>query len=176
MKRYRRPKCKHCGKLYKINPHRGALHQYCSKPECRKASRAESQRRWLAKPENRDHFCGRENVLRVQDWRKANPGYWRRRKKPSHALQDMSSSQPVDKEEDEEVKKKALHDALQDMSLAQQPLMVGLISGLTGYTLQDQIAQSMRAYQTRGELILGKMPGMKSQRGEGNDRETCVVS
>jgi len=179
MKRYRRPKCKHCGKLYKLNPHRGSLHKYCSKPECQKASRTASQRRWLAKPENKTHFCGPENVLRVQEWRKANPGYWRRRKKRPSALQDVSPAQPVVIKGDAEVKQRCaiclIQGALQDVSATQQPLLVGLISSLTGFTLQDEIAQSMREIQTRGELILGKVPGMESQRGEKHDRETRVV-
>jgi hypothetical protein len=38
-----------------------------------------SQKRWLQKPENQDYFRGSQNVQRVQRWRKANPGYWRRK-------------------------------------------------------------------------------------------------
>ena len=51
-----------------------------AKPGCRKASKADSQRRWLQKPENRDYFRGPEHVQRVQRWREAHPGYWRRAK------------------------------------------------------------------------------------------------
>ena len=56
---------------------RNAFHQsYCSKPECRRASKAASQRRWLAKPANRNYFRDQENVRRVQEWRQAHPtGY-----------------------------------------------------------------------------------------------------
>jgi hypothetical protein len=35
-------------------------------PECRKASKVESQRRWLSKPENQNHFRGSANVERVR--------------------------------------------------------------------------------------------------------------
>ena len=48
---------------------------YCIKTSCRKASKVASQVKWLAKPENVDHWKGAENVQRVQEWRKANPGY-----------------------------------------------------------------------------------------------------
>ncbi len=78
-RRFRKRKCKHCHVFFPPDP-RNAWHQeYCYKPECRKASKAESRRRWLQKPENVNHFRWRENVLRVQEWRKANPGYWRRK-------------------------------------------------------------------------------------------------
>ena len=32
------------------------------------------------KPENKDHFSGATNVIRVQQWRQQNPGYWNRKK------------------------------------------------------------------------------------------------
>ena len=32
--------------------------RYCSKPPCTQASKADSQRRWLQKPDNHDHFRG----------------------------------------------------------------------------------------------------------------------
>ncbi len=53
---------------------RNVRHQrYCSKPACRKESKALSQRRWLQSPENQNYFRGPENSQRVKDWRKANP-------------------------------------------------------------------------------------------------------
>jgi hypothetical protein len=173
MKRYRRRKCKYCGKLYQVNPRRRDLQRYCRETACQKASHAASQRRWLAKPENRDHFCGPENIDRVQAWRKAHPGYWRRRNKRPIALQDVILTQPVDVQED---KTDLMQGALQDVISSQHALLVGVISTLTGSTLQDEIGQSMRLFQTRGALILGKVPGMQSQRGENRGRETGVVS
>lgn len=172
MKQYRRPNCKHCGQLYKSNPRRATVQKYCTKPACQKASRADSQRRWLAKPENKTHFCGPENVLRVQEWRTKTPGYWRRRKSPPITLQDVVLAQPVDIKTDAKVMKECakgvLQDALQDVDQMQHPLIVGVISFFTGATLQDEIARSIREIQTRGVRILGEVPGMKSQRGESN--------
>jgi hypothetical protein len=70
---------------------RNAHHQkYCSKPECRGASRAASRRRWLAKPANRDYHRGGAHVARVRAWREAHPGYWRRK---GVALQDVCPPQ-----------------------------------------------------------------------------------
>ena len=70
--------CLFCGEMFRADP-RNARHQkYCSEPSCRKASKVASRRAWLAKPENQDYFRGPENVARVQSWRAAHPGYWRR--------------------------------------------------------------------------------------------------
>jgi hypothetical protein len=102
--------------------------RYCSKPACRKQSKADSQRRWLQKPENRDYFYGAEHVLRVQRWRAAHPGYWRRAKRSPVALQDLLILQPA--------------------------VMVGLIAQLTGFALQDDIARAARRMQQLGNDIL----------------------
>jgi len=32
------------------------------------------------KPQNKDHFSGPANVIRVQQWCQQNPGYWKRKK------------------------------------------------------------------------------------------------
>ena len=78
MKRSRRRKCPYCGRLFRPDA-RNLWHQrHCPKPSCRKVSKAASQRRWLAKSENRDYFRGAINVARVRVWRAAHPGYWRR--------------------------------------------------------------------------------------------------
>ena len=50
----RRRKCRHCGQLFRPNPRNLRHQRYCSAKECRRASKAASQRRWLAKAENRD--------------------------------------------------------------------------------------------------------------------------
>jgi len=69
-----RIKCPHCQQLFTPDARNATRQRYCSKPACRKQSKADSQRRWLQKPENRDYFRGAEHVLRVQRWRAAHPG------------------------------------------------------------------------------------------------------
>ena len=100
MSRRRRRKCLNCGELFRPDP-RNARHQrYCSGPPCRKASKAASQARWLAKPQNRDYFRGPAHTERVRAWRAANPGYSRRsagrykiarRRKPLILLEKQAS-------------------------------------------------------------------------------------
>ena len=73
-----RRKCKCCLKLFRPDPRNRRHQYYCSAPDCRAASKAASQARWRAKPENQSYFRGPVNVARVQAWRARHPGYWRK--------------------------------------------------------------------------------------------------
>ena len=95
MPRRRERKCRHCGHLYEPDPRNRYHQRYCSQPACRQASKTASQHRWRASPKGKDYFCGRANVLRVQRWREAHPGYWRSRRKKSGALQDHCPPQTL---------------------------------------------------------------------------------
>jgi hypothetical protein len=137
--------------LFIPDPRNATRQRYCSKPGCRKQSKAESQQRWLQKPENRDYFRGAEHIERVKRWRAANPGYWRSRNRRQVALQDPSTAQVA-------VNNTNLHpapkDALQDLLILQPAVMVGLIAQLTGFALQDDIARAARRMQQLGNDIL----------------------
>lgn len=148
VRRTRRRKCKHCGKLFTPDPRNATRQRYCSQPECRRASKASSQRRWLQKPENRDYFRGPYNVKRVQRWRKDHPGYWR--KKPI-ALQDPLIVQAPENNNDTG---DFVHHALQDSLVLQPAVFVGLISQLTGCALQEDIARATQRLQQLGNDIL----------------------
>jgi hypothetical protein len=64
-----RRKCKCCHSLFRPDRRNRVRQHYCSAPACRAASKAASQARWLAKPDNRDYFRGPGNVARVRAWR-----------------------------------------------------------------------------------------------------------
>ena len=53
MMRRRRRKCRHCGQLFRPDPRNLRHQRYCSARACRRASKAASQRRWLAKAARR---------------------------------------------------------------------------------------------------------------------------
>ena len=103
---------------------------------------AASQRRWLDKPENRDVFKGSIHVARVQAWRKAHPGYWRR--SPPRGsdsplpLQDPLITQAVDNQQESG---QFAEPALQDLLSAQAIVLLGLIAQFSDSTLQDDIAR-----------------------------------
>ena len=152
----RKHQCKHC-KTFFDPDHRNVRRQrYCSQPLCRQASKAASQRRWLQKPENRDHFCGPINVQRVRQWRQNHPGYWRRQRSPApDALQEPLTPQEL---ETQAVEGALERDALQDSFFMQPTVLVGLIAHLTGLSLQDDIALTARRLQQLGRDILHGSP------------------
>ena len=62
MTKRRRRKRLNCGQLFRLDPRNVRHQRYCSAAACRKASKAASQARWLAKPQNRNYFRGPEHV------------------------------------------------------------------------------------------------------------------
>jgi hypothetical protein len=155
MKCFAQRNCYHCNEFYL--PDRRNLHhqRYCSKPSCRKQSKAESQRRWLQKPDNQSYFSGPQNSQRVKEWRKRHPGYWRKKKSaPEELLQDLCRTQVA---QNEEVKRIEASNALQEVLLMQPAVMVGLISMMTGSALQEDIAATTRALQPIELFALEKL-------------------
>ena len=163
--------CLFCGEMFRADPRNAGHQKYCSEPNCRKASKAASRRTWLAKPENQGYFRGSEHVARVQSWRAAHPGYWRRargqrsaeRESPL-ALQDLCLSQAVEFTEDSQ---RAPKPALQDLLRDQPAVLIGFIAQFTGSTLQDDIARSTRRLLELGhDILAGRV---------GDNRQTCAL-
>ena len=158
----RKRKCQHCRGFFVQDYRNVGRQRYCSKPPCQQASKADSQRRWLQKPENHDHFRGPDNVKRVQLWRQAHPGYWRRQtpkvSETSDALQETCTPQEIPTQSLSENLQRPLQDALQDSSFLQPTVWVGLIAHLTGCALQDDIAGMVRRLQQLGRDILDRSP------------------
>ena len=63
MKQRRRRQCRHCQALFHPDPRNVRHQKYCSKAQCRKASKAASQRRWLSKAANKNYFCGPAKIV-----------------------------------------------------------------------------------------------------------------
>lgn len=162
MKRIKKKKCRHCRCLFVPDPRNRDRQNFCSKLSCRKASKAASQKRWLKKPENKDYFKYPENVERVRAWRNKNPGYWKRTK-PRIALQDSLIVQPF---ENTAYNDQINANTLQDLLLAQPPVIIGLISNFIGSPLQDDIANTLLAMQESGQDILCLQP---KKRGGASD-------
>jgi hypothetical protein len=152
MKAPGRRKCLHCGEFYQPD-RRNLRHQrYCAKPDCRKRSKAESQRRWLQRPENQTYFRSPENCQRVKAWRQCHPGYGRKKKaRPPKPLQEVCPTQPP---EAQGLSAWPGPDALQDLFAMQPAMVVGLISMMTGSTLQEDIALTTRLLLRKGQDIL----------------------
>jgi len=163
----RKRKCKYCHEYFQPDYRSGSRQKFCAKPDCRKASKSESQRRWLQKPQNQDYFRGPDQVSRVRLWRESHPGYWRKPPKPQTALQD---SLPVETLDNREVAQGLNKDALQDVLLAQDLVLLGLIAHLTGSALQDDIAANARRLRQLGQDIF-----QFSKTGGSRDCKTSLV-
>ena len=157
MSQQRCRKCRHCRGLFRPDPRNLRHQRFCPKSPCRRASKAESQRRWLAKPDNRDYFRGPENVERARAWRTDHAGYWRRSSPHiASVLQEHPLTQPTDNH-DESVS--LMNSPLQELSHAQPLVLMGLIAQLTGAALQEDIAKASRKLQHLANDILNASPG-----------------
>jgi hypothetical protein len=172
MKGSAKRKCLCCADFFPPD-HRNVRHQrYCSKPACRKESKALSQRRWQQRPENQNYFRGPENRQRVKDWRKRNPGYWRKKKSSTQVpLQEVLQTQPA---QNEELIPKRTSDALQDLFSMQPSVVVGLISMMTGSALQEDIVSTVRVLVRKGRDILGMNPGSETTRPNDENQTTSL--
>jgi hypothetical protein len=149
-----RCRCRCCHEFFFPDRRTAERQKCCSKPACRKASKAASQRRWLSKNGNGDYFRGPEAVGRVQAWRRAHPGYWRRTTPPSDNAQVPEPQATNPRQSSCNVRGSPLG-TLQDDSVTQSPAFVGLLSMVTGSTLQEEIAATTRQLLLRGRNILG---------------------
>jgi hypothetical protein len=170
MKGQAKRKCLCCKEFFHPD-HRNLRHQrYCSKPCCRKQSKAQSQRCWQQKPANQNYFRSPENCQRVKDWRKRHPGYWR--KKSSWALEPLQEVFQEQATGTEELNGQRAPDALQDLLSVQPAVVVGLISMMTGTALQEDIAATVRVLVRKGRDILDINPGSQTTRSEDDNQTT----
>lgn len=147
-------KCRCCKKFFTPDRHNPQRQFFCSALECRRASKTDSQRRWLNQPANRDYFRGSANVERVRQWRQAHPGYWKGSKSQPKPAQP-TPAQPLNPETTSCNASQREVVALQDFALTEHPAFVGLISLVTGSTLQEDIATIGRRLLLQGKNILG---------------------
>ena len=158
MKRIRERLCRCCKEFFFPDYRNTRTQAYCSKPGCRKASKAASQRLWT--DNNPGHFKGSDHVERVREWRKANPGR-SRRKPPRDVLQDdCSRISPIEREVSCCLPSAPQVSApvLQDFCLTQDPVFIGLLAHLTGVVLQDDISGIARHLRQLGQDVIGSNP------------------
>lgn len=156
MARGHRRKCKCCRRLFVPDP-RNLRHQcYCSRPLCRAASKAASHARWLAQPKNCDYFHGPVHLARCRAWRASNPGYWRKSPRSRTALKDVSKTQALASKGKTGV---FVRSPLQDLSLAQPAVLIGLIAHLVGTPQQDDIVRTTDRLLRLGQDILAMSRG-----------------
>ena len=151
--KHRRRKCRCCNLFFLPDRHNPNRQFYCLAPDCRRASKVASQRRWLCKAANRNYLRDADNVQRVRTWRQAHPGYWKRTKSSSKQAQPAESKALNPGTTSCNVPRPPV--ALQDFVLTEHPAFVGLLSMVTGSTLQEDIAAVGRRLLLQGRKILG---------------------
>ena len=143
--------CAHCGRRFVVNPRVGKRHRFCSHPACARASRRVAQQKWLKhwleQSGGEPYFSGETNAENVRAWRARHPQYWKRtdgrKRRPRAALRLTGR-----------LKSAMTCVALQDTIAPRLALEIGIISRLSGATLQDAIAGEIRATMLRGYAIL----------------------
>lgn len=151
MAKHNENKCLSCAEIFTTDVRNRGRQKYCDKPECQRASKAASQRRWLSKPQNRRYFRDAENAARVRRWQQEHPGYWRNTARyKRRTLQDSSPRNPLTSQENGIENTPLLQEALS----APEPLLIGLIATLVGSALQDDIARTSRRLVQLGHDIL----------------------
>jgi hypothetical protein len=160
----KKKKCRNCRRLFLPDYRNYDRQKYCERAECRKASKAASQRKWLDQPENQDYFRGPENVERVQEWRNQNPEYWKQ-KSPNKgtALQEPLTVQLTENNQD---KHQITNMALQDFLEIQPAVIIGLISNFIGSTLQEDISETLLRMRQSGQDILYRQLKEKGGRND----------
>ncbi len=96
-----------------------------------------------------------DNVRRVQEWRKNNPGYWKSKAKAAEPLQDSLIAQNIENNEDNVKTAKC---ALQDFLIMHPAVLIGLIANFTGVALQDDMVNTLLRLQQLGQDILNFSP------------------
>jgi hypothetical protein len=134
-----RRQCRCCTKFFVPDPRTADRQRYCSQPACRQAS---------------NYFRGPGEVRRVQGWRQLHPGYWKKKTPASQGTQTVDP-QSANADQSSCNVPRALPGTLQEDCLTQNPAFVGLISMVTGSTLQEDIAATTRQLLLRGRNILG---------------------
>jgi len=162
-----RCKCLHCNKLFVPDYRNRGRQRYCSTPECQLVSKQASQRQWLGQTGNGDYFRGPDHVRRVQQWRAAHPGYWKRRPpKLRRTLQETCPPQVAAKEElPQKEAPQVSRPALHDLCEVKTPLLVGLIAQFTDTALQEDIVTYTRRLIAKGQDILDQ-PARRLAKGK----------
>lgn len=149
-----RRKCRHCWTFFFPDYRHRFTQVYCLAADCRLACKTDQQRRWLNKGKNRYYFSSDKAIQRVRDWRKSHPGYWKR-KNPVSQGDQAAEEQALNPEHESCNVPTAAPGTLQDFWQAREPAFIGLLSMITGSTLQEEIVGTAHKVVIQGRNILG---------------------
>jgi hypothetical protein len=162
--RPRQRKCRCCKDLFRPHPAVRERQNFCSSSDCQKARKAANNRAF--KQRNPDYHKGPAAVERVRQWRRENPGYWRRSDK--RAAADSTASAALQAEhvaqsaESEEFTAHLAMNALQAELQAQRFVIHGLTAHLTGCALQAELSSVLGQWHDKGMAMGAAAPGYQA--------------
>jgi len=140
--------CCICHKIFTPNKFAGHRQVVCSREPCRKAAKKQRQADWFLR--NPDYFSGPENVERVRQWR---------RKKAMEAPPDPQPPKPPDPPSTQKAKScnkpEPAEGVLQDLARPAEPVIMGILSFLSGTMLQDEVHNLYVQCSRRGNELQG---------------------
>lgn len=147
-------KCLHCKEFF-LSDYRNRRHQkYCFSETCQRESHRRAQAKYRASPKGKNCDTTEDVAARV---RKSRARRREARVAEEAMLRDDCKSERVAAQDDG-----ICLGVLRDDCLEQDPLIIGLISHVLG-ELRDDIATTVKTLQSRGQMILGKGPGIATQ-------------
>lgn len=163
-----RRRCAGCMRLFFPDPRTKQRQKFCGKAECQEARMKKNRREWLARPGNEHYWRdNQKSKYRVREWRKRNPGYWKRTRRAAEStLQEEISPKKMGRKRG---KGSLERPPLREVSWRDDSVIVGIIAEITGSTLPEHIARTYRRIVAKGREILcnQKAPGVEASGAAG---------
>jgi hypothetical protein len=153
--KHRKIRCKNCGNYFYPDKYNYIHQKYCSRNECRKASRRASSKNYRQKKSNNLSFRQTESA-RVKVWQSKHRVHIKNSKKS--CKKDVAKPELRDFAQVEKLKKEVVH--LRDFANLQSIVLQGVISQLTGCGLRDDIGAFIRRIYDKGRDISGTESGI----------------
>jgi len=161
-------RCKGCKQLFFPDPRTWQRQTFCGKAECQEARMRKNRREWLARPDNEHYWRDNQKSKdRVREWRKRNPGYWKRTRRTSEGtLQEEIEPKKIGRKRGRGAFGRP---PLPEERRRDDILIMGIIAEITGSTLPEDIARTYRRIVAKGREILctQKAPGVDRPRAAG---------
>lgn len=159
----KKKKCDHCNNFFVPDKYNYHVQSYCSKSECRHASRIASRRNYRRKDTNRTPEKRKKESKRIKKWQKTHPDYKNRQKNAKKkseepVLRDIAPTENLILRDIAQLQKAvSLIPILQNKITYYQCVTAGLASSLSGECLRDIIGGQLdRYYDIGNRLFLSK--------------------
>lgn len=153
--RIKKRKCRHCKEFFRPSNTNHQKHQYCKKPECRKASSRASSAKYRSKEENQTIEKRKEESERVKKWQRKNPDYWKNRKKSKEKSKKISVLRDFARGKNDNSKfvlRDFVPDFIMSLLLEQEYVMNGFLAQFSG-VLRDDVCKMKNRFYDKGREV-----------------------